>query len=117
MDVERIVVDHLNASDIGAMAYYDVPPNRPSEFVVVERTGGYRSDLVVETPMVDVKCWGKERRTAAQLADRVVSAVESMPESVDECFHASVTSTFRDVDVDSGSPRYHVVFELTLVDN
>lgn len=114
MDAERIVVDRLNVAKVGATAYYDVPSKRPTAFVVVERTGGPHADLVVERPLLDVQCWAGTRRDAALLADAVKTALLEMPESVADCFHTSITSMFRDVDLDSGTPRYHVVCEITL---
>lgn len=114
MDAERIAVDYLNGHGIGATAYYDVPPSRPSSFVVVERTGGDDSDIVVETPMLDLQCWAQTRRDAAMLADSVKEALAGMPDELPDCFHVSITSTFRDTDLESGTPRYHVVAEITL---
>lgn len=113
MDAERIVVDFLNASKIGATAYYDVPSKRPTAFIVVERTGGPHSDYVVERPLLDIQCWAGTRRDAALLAEDAKTALLAMPASVADCFHASIASTFRDTDLDSGTPRYHVVCEIT----
>ena len=117
MDAERTLVDYLNGAGIGAAAYYDVPADRPSSFVVVERTGGPRSDIVVERPMLDVQCWAESRRDAALLADAVADALRAMPDAVADCFHVSITSTYRDTDLESGTPRYHVVCEITFVNN
>lgn len=116
MDAERKVVDYLNAAGVGATAYYDVPAKRPAAFVVVERTGGPSTDYVVHRPLMDAQCWAGSRREAAELAAAVESALRRMPSEVPGCFHASVTSTYRDVDLDSGTPRYHVVCELTFVE-
>ena len=52
MDAERVCVDYLNGSDVGATAYYDVPAKRPAAFVVVERTGG----KVADTAFTDTVC-------------------------------------------------------------
>ena len=104
MDAERTAVDYLNAAKIGATAYYDVP---------VERTGGPHSDYVVERPLLDIQCWAKTRRDAAVLAEDAKTVLLAMPASVADCFHVSITSTFRDTDLDSGTPRYHVVCEIT----
>ena len=117
MDAEREVVDYLNGAGVGATAYYDVPADRPESFVVVERTGGPRTDIVVERPMLDVQCWASGRRDAALLADAVADALRAMPDAVAGCFHAGVTSTYRDTDLESGTPRYHVVCEITFVNN
>ncbi len=112
MDAERVVVDHLNAAGVGATAYYDVPAKRPKRLVVVERTGGARGEGGTSTPMLDVQCWAPTRRDAAALAQAVEDALYGMPGAVADVAHASVTSTFRDRDLDSGTPRYHVVCEI-----
>ena len=114
VDAERLVVDYLNRQGVGATAYYDVPSKRPDTFVVVERTGGALSDRVIEMPMLDIQCWDKSRAGASFLAMGVIDALNKMPAVVESCFHVSITSTYRDVDLDSGTPRYHVVAELTL---
>lgn len=116
MDAEREVVDYLNSKGLGATAYYDVPSDRPSTLIVVERTGGPREDMVAERPVLDIQCWAASRRDAALLADSVQSAVSGMPDVVENCFGASITSTFRDYDLDSGTPRYHVVAEIIFND-
>ena len=117
MDAERRLVTYLNARGVGATVYYDVPAKRPAAFVVVERTGGGRSDIVVDSPTLDVQCWAQSRESAAELADDVTSALGAMASVVPECFHVSVAATFRDRDLESGTPRYHIVCRLTLVDN
>ena len=112
MDAERAVVDHLNASEVGATAYYDVPAKRPAAFMVVERTGGPRGEGETSRPMLDIQCWAGERRAAALLAQAVEDALADMPASVENVAHVSITSTFRDTDLESGTPRYHVVCEI-----
>ena len=118
MDAERECVDHLNASGVGAAAYYDVPRGRPDgppsldRFLVVERTGGPRGEGRTSRPMVDVQCWAPTRREAALLAEAVADAMCAMPAASDDVAHVSVTSTFRDTDLESGTPRYHVVCEI-----
>ena len=113
MDAERTLVDYLNGLNLSAQAYYDVPSKRPESFIAVERTGGPLTDIVVERPLMDVQCWAKSRRDAALLAESVKSALRVIQYSVPDCFHASITSTFRDTDLESGTPRYHVVTEIT----
>ena len=112
MDAERVVVDHLNGSEVGATAYYDVPSKRPAAFVVVERTGGPRGEGETSRPMLDAQCWAASRRDAALLAQAVEDSLVDMPATVENVAHVSITSIFRDTDLESGTPRYHVVFEL-----
>ena len=112
MDAEREIVDYINGKEIGATAYYDVPSTRPDRFVVAELSGGAESDIVVRTPLFDFQCWAKKRRDAAVLASDLRSALGDMPAEVPNGFHVNITSTYRDRDLDSGTPRYHVVAEI-----
>lgn len=112
MDAERVVVDYLNASEVGATAYYDVPSKRPASFVVVERTGGPRGECGTSVPMLDLQCWASSRGAAAALAQAVEDALDAMPGDVENVSGVDITSTFRDRDLDSGTPRYHVVCQL-----
>lgn len=112
MDAERVVVDHLNAVGVGATAYYDVPARRPASFVVVERVGGPRGEGGTSRPMLDLQCWAETRRKAATLAQAVEDALADIPAGVENVSGVSITSTFRDADLESGTPRYHVVCEL-----
>lgn len=112
MDAEREVVDYLNSKGLGATAYYDVPSKRPAAFVVVERTGGPRGEGETSRPMLDAQCWAASRRDAALLAQAVECALVDMPATVENVAHVSITSIFRDTDLESGTTRYHVVCEL-----
>lgn len=112
MDAERVVVDYLNTSEVGATAYYDVPAKRPASFVVVERTGGPRGEGGTSVPMLDLQCWASSRGVSAALAQAVEDALDAMPGDVENVSGVDITSTFRDRDLDSGTPRYHVVCQL-----
>lgn len=109
MDIEEAVIDHLNHAGVGATAYPDVPRKRPVPLVVVERTGGPRGEGGTFAPMLDIQCWAATRSAAAALALRVEDAMREMPASVADVTGVDVTSTFRDRDLESGTPRYHVV--------
>lgn len=112
MDAERACVDYLNSRNVGATAYYEVPSKRPSSFVVVERSGGPTGEGGTSRPLMDVQCWAETRRGAAVLAEGVVGALSDMTAHVDNVAHVSVSSTYRDFDLESGTPRYHVVCEM-----
>lgn len=115
MDAEMAVRGYLVSRGVENV-YYDVPSDIPDQLVVVQRTGGPRGELVIDTPLMDVQCWASSRPAAARLADEVKAAVLDMPYKVDSCFGVNVTSTYRDTDLETGTPRYHVVFEATLVE-
>ena len=112
MDAERECVDLLNASELGARAFYEVPADRPDAFLVVELTGGPRGEGRTTRPMVDVQCWAKTRRSAWELSQAAQDALAEMPARVGCVTGVNLTSTFRDTDLESGTPRYHVVCEI-----
>lgn len=109
MDSERALVDYLNSAGLGATAHYDVPNPRPASLVVVDLTGGARGEGGTSTPTLDVQCWAPTRREARLLAARVEDALGDMPDHVESVSFAEVMSTFRDRDLESNTPRYHVV--------
>lgn len=114
MDIERAAVDCINASDVGAKAYYDVPADRPKAFVVIERTGGSRGEAGTSRPTIDAQCWAQTRREAATLAEAVSDALEvGLPAMSEDVASARVSSEFRDYDLESWTPRYHLVVEMT----
>lgn len=113
MDYAILVSDFLNASDVGAVSYLDVPSDRPDEFCVVELTGMGAPDAVMRTPSVDVDCWAQTRARAAEIADSVVSAVLGMPDEIENVFGASVTSCYNNPDLESDTPRYTVGVSVT----
>lgn len=113
-DVERTVVAHLNASGVGAPAFYSVPSERPEAFATVELTGGARRSVALEDARLAVQCWGPTRRAALELAEAAKAAVLAMPDELPDVFAASVDSEYRDRDPDSGMPRYNLTVELTV---
>ena len=118
MDAEMAVVDYLNSRDLGATAYYDVPRDRPAKLIVVERTGGPSGEGETGRAMLSVQCWCARdsggRPEAARVAGAVVSALREMPAHVADATGVNVTSTYRDTDLESGTPRYQVVCEIYL---
>ena len=113
MDYALMVSDYLNASDVGVPSYLDVPPERPSEFLVVELTGGAADDRVMRTPSVDVDCWAQTRARAAAIASDVRDALLAMPDSLPNVFGARISTTYNSPDMDSGTPRYVVGCDIT----
>lgn len=116
MDAERLFADRLNSCGLSGTAYYDVPPERPESFVVVQRTGGSRGEIVIDTPTLDLQCWAPTRRAAEVLADEVEAVARGMPAHVPNCFSVAVSSRYRDRDLETGTPRVHVVVQATLTD-
>lgn len=74
LDIELALIEWMKGK-LGIEAFADVPNHRPDEFVTVERTGGGRSDVIVDNPMIAVQCWAETRYRASRLATSVDSAL------------------------------------------
>lgn len=109
------VADYLNAS--GVETYLDVPSDRPSEFCVVEQTGGSIDERVGQVASIDVDCWSATRRGAASLSERVAALVSAIPDEVENVFGAEVTDTYRNPDLETSppTPRVTVGVEITAI--
>lgn len=113
MNAVPLVVDYLNACDIGATTYPTVPSQRPEKFCSVELTGATQPDRVRFSPSVDVDCWAPTRPEAEELAGRVKRAMLAMADEVPNVFHVEVDSLYDNRDPDSGCPRYTVGCDIT----
>lgn len=105
MLARKIVIDALNAAQLGASAYRDVPSVRQDSFMVVELTGGPQGNRVQCSPSVDVDCWAQTSAQAERLAENAKSVLMSLPDSVENVFAVTITTEYDNPDLDSGTPR------------
>lgn len=98
------------AASLPCAVLREVPPDRPGEFAVVERTGG-ADDGLCDSAAFSVYLWAPTRRAAMELARAAASAVNGAADAVAGCFGATVASVHSSPDLDSGTPRYQVVCE------
>lgn len=112
MNAETMLVQYL-APLAGVHVSTDVPPNRPRQFITVERAGG-TEDRFSSRPMLAVQAWGGSRTECGNLAQKVrtllLQAV-SLPR-VSDVQVLSVSNY-----PDPGPPasaRYQVVVQLTI---
>lgn len=91
MTIEAFVVQALAAA-LAVPAYAEVPSDRPTAFVTVERLGGPRTEYgLIDHPRLAVQSWAATTAEAARLADEV-----------DRAMHDAVLSgPVRRVDTDS----------------
>lgn len=114
MDAEKALCTHL-ASRLTVPVHYDVPNDRPAEFVTAEQTGGTSSVHGVGSKSLLVQCWAPSRKAAAAIADQVKTAVRSLTE-VSNITGVRITSEYRDIDMDSGTPRWCLLVDIKVND-
>lgn len=112
MDVEsefRRVLGELPAE-----VYIDVPETRPGEFYSVELTGSTTSHGgALVTSAIAVQCWAGTRRRARELFDALVAALPSICYATGAIGSARLDGGYRFDDLDSGTPRYQALIQLT----
>ena len=102
LDVTTTVISWL--IDNGVDAYCEVPPDRPREFCVVQRTGGGRTGVVC-SPTAAVDCWAATQLEANTLGGKVERLLAEMPDGIDNVFTCEINSFYENPDPDTGSPR------------
>lgn len=82
-DVEQIIgdwlADQLAARGIDAPVGTRAPDPRPGRFVVVQRTGGPRANLVTDAPLIIVESWADQEGAAHDLAQVVRGLLHTAP--------------------------------------
>lgn len=113
IDVEGALIAYLKR-ETGVEAYAEVPNPRPPEFITVERTGGPRTDIVVDNPMVAIQCWSTSRLAASRLALKVDEALP--PFAYEPNIHkVERLSLYNHPDEVGNVARYQIVVQLKTI--
>ena len=110
MNGEAWLISHLS-SKLGIPAFAEVPADRPSRFVTVERVGG-PWDPFRDRPMMAVQCWAESRYGASELARSAAAACADF-EAEPGISRVSVGDAYDFPDPDSKQARYQLTVELT----
>ena len=105
--VEQSFVAWLTAKGYAASTY---PPDRGSEFVTVERTGGRVADLI-DHPTVAIQTWAQTAPRAEEMALSIRNALfYSRPDGV---ANIAVDGLYPFWDESTRLPRYQLVLDCT----
>lgn len=97
---------------LGYDAYANVPADPPTEFVTVERVGGYVEDMV-DHASVAVQAWAATDERAEELANGIRNELllEARPAGV---HHIAIDSgPYRFYDEETRCPRYQIALDVT----
>ena len=86
------------------------PPKTGSEFVTIERTGGYASDLV-DHPMVAIQTWAQTEERAEEMANNIMYAVLTSPRPDGVASMRVDAGPYPWWDESTKLPRYQLVIE------
>ena len=109
MSAETFYIGHLSdALDVPVSG--DVPSPRPQRFVTVEQTGSRQSNLVYMVTLA-VQSWAESREAAAELNERVKTAMIASKASP-HVLSCSLSTDYNYPELDTRSPRYQAIFNV-----
>lgn len=108
--IEAVVVNHLMmALDVSVST--EVPKNPPSEFVVVEKTGSDRTNLI-NTATLAIQSYGATMYDAAVLNENVKEAMDDLIAD-DSIASVRFQSDYNYTDTSTKRYRYQAVYNVT----
>ena len=112
---EADLIAWLNAdADTSVSAFGNIPEDRPSSFITVERTGGQQMGIV-DYPALAVQCWAPSRADAMALADLVADRLRDGWRLAPNVAACDINSIYNFPDPDSGQARYQLTVTATLM--
>lgn len=109
MLIEKIILDHLGGRLL-VPVYTEMPANPPSKFVLIEKTGSRRSNLI-DHATIAIQSYGNTLLESANLNEAVKA---SMYEIVEESNVSSceLNSDYNFTDTTLKRYRYQAVFDV-----
>ena len=115
MLLEAFVIGRLSRS-LDAPVYAEVPDAYPSgPFVILERTGGWKTQRVIPGAPLAVQSYGRTMLEAMELNERVKAAMEEMA-AEPEIGSCRLNSDYNFTDPATKRYRYQAVFDVTYYD-
>lgn len=115
-DAEAAVISHL-ASALTVPVSQSVQNPRPASFVTVRRTGGFRSDVVVDAAQLTVEAWAASPADAHDLCQLARGHCHAMVGTVVAGVAVSAVAEFAGPgylpDPESRQPRYSMTLSMT----
>jgi len=112
-NVEALLIGHFNNDPNLPAAYSQIPLDRPSSFITVERIGG--GVWIVDTATLAVQTWSRESRyQASELAQQVAASLESLEDSHPDIGSVEISALYNFPD-SSGDNRYQLIVRTTTI--
>lgn len=111
--IETIVIGYLNRH-LTVPAYAERQEEPPTEYVLVEKTGGGRRNLI-EKATVAIQSYAESKFRAAELNKEVKAAMKEITalDNVSGCY---LNSDYDYTDTETKSYRYQAVYDITFFD-
>lgn len=113
--IEKIILDYLNQcitqSALGITAYMERPANRPSSYVLIEKTGGGEDNHIKHSTLA-IQSIGATLYDAASLNESIKGFMRDAI-SLNEVAKVEINSDYNFTDSSIKEYRYQAVFDIT----
>nr|DAP93876.1 MAG TPA: tail completion protein [Caudoviricetes sp.] len=107
--IEKTVLDYLRGT-LSVPVYLEIPENPPQRFVLVEKTGGGKSNRL-NRATIAVQSWAAALLGAAQLNEDVKAVMDGLTD-LDAVSACRLNSDYNFTDTTTKHYRYQAVFDL-----
>lgn len=111
--IELTVLNYLK-SKLDVDVYMEIPANPPKTFVLLEKTGSSRTDLL-NTATIAAQSYAGSLLEAAELNETVKEAIDDMIE-LDEISACRLNSDYNFTDITMEKYRYQCVYVITYLE-
>lgn len=113
MNIEVLIIQFLQANISGWSVTGDVPKSQPTKFMTVERTGGGREFMVLDTAEIQVSVYSKNSKLeAAEMADEIADLAPAVADYYEDTTRCKVNSVVQNDDTTRGYHRYLVFLDV-----
>lgn len=109
--IETIILNALQAA-LDPEVYMEVPENKPATYVLLEKTGSQRQDLI-DMATFAVQSIAATLADAATLNETVKGVMDQLPQLTTEIFAAKLNSDYNFTDTRTKERRYQAVYNIT----
>lgn len=104
-NIEAIVIGWLNDLVEGYPASSDTPKTLPKRFILVERTGGGREQLVGDAAEILIEVYDKDSRAdCSEIANYIGDHIRQLVENYEDITRAEINSI---LSLDDTTKQYH----------
>lgn len=110
--IEKTVIRYLRKKFSEEKVGYEPPKGMTDRFVTVEKTGSQQLTRGLYQSTIAVQSWGKSKQEAAELSERICTALREIPDEEDEVTSA-YGADYDFTDTTTKKYRYQAVFTFT----
>ena len=108
--IEGLVLEYLNNCGLDVPVYMEVPPNAPTSFVVIQKTGSGITNHI-KSAMFSIQSYGKSMYEAAFLNEKVKDAMLDIIQ-LNNISRCALNSDYVYTDIANKKYRYQSVFDI-----